>query len=149
LPRSYAPILKRFKKGIYSFPITSYGFSNLPNFNDHAFAIDVDHVPLEVSINASALIIGPGETVTLTANHYLAETYEWSNNETTQSITMDQPGMYSVTISDGCCSSGTVEIEVMEDVINDVSTVDDPDYIIFPNSAIDFFNVVFENGQKI
>lgn len=144
-PNSETPC---FKRGIYSFPITNYLFTHLPNFNDHAFASDTEQITLEASIDASALIIGPGETVTLTANHYLGESYLWSTNETTQSITIDQPGIYSVTISDGCCSSGTAEIEVVEDITDDVIDLDLQDYVIFPNPAKESFNIVFEDAQN-
>ena len=42
----------------------------------------------------------PGEDVTLTASG--ADTYAWDNSETTPSITVDQPGTYTVTGTNGC-----------------------------------------------
>lgn len=101
-----------FREGIYSFPGGGFNQRGLPNFLDHYFASDLLERDLEICLDASALAICPGEDVTLSANHYLADSFSWSNGETSSSITITEPGTYSVTISDGCCNTGTAEIEI-------------------------------------
>ncbi|MBK9177035.1 MAG: gliding motility-associated C-terminal domain-containing protein [Flavobacteriales bacterium] len=51
----------------------------------------------------------PGESVTLTASG--ADTYEWSGQETTASITVSTPGTYSVT-GTNACGSGSAQIDI-------------------------------------
>lgn len=65
-----------------------------------------------ISANGPLVVCGNGGTVTLTANPgYI---YTWSNDATTQSIQVSQPGNYSVTISDGLGCSGTTSVFVQQ-----------------------------------
>jgi subtilisin-like proprotein convertase family protein len=57
-----------------------------------------------ISLTASPPSLCPTGSTTLTANSSLVE-YDWSNGATTTSIVVSQPGFYSVTVSDGFCST--------------------------------------------
>ncbi|MCB0519005.1 MAG: hypothetical protein KDD27_08705, partial [Saprospiraceae bacterium] len=62
--------------------------------------------------------ICPGETVVLNAGVPNA-TYNWSNFETTQTVTMGTPGTYSVTVNDGinCPGADTVIVSLLPSFI--------------------------------
>src|SRR5690606_5637015 len=71
-------------------------------------------VPVEVingvpDVQLSSPVLCEGMSVTLDASGMPGE-YSWSNGSTNESITVDQPGTYAVTVSstDGC--SGTAEV---------------------------------------
>jgi len=68
------------------------------------------------------LVVCPGQTTVLTANG--ASTYVWSTNETTQSITISQPGSYSVTGTNNCGTALT-SVTVAGGVAPAVSIVGD------------------------
>ena len=71
-----------------------------------AVTVNVSNAPVPtVAINGSTELC-EGETVTLTAS--TADTYLWSNNETTQSIVVDASGTYHVTTTntDACDGVG-------------------------------------------
>ena len=55
-----------------------------------------------------------GETATFDAGNPGAE-FAWSNGDDTQTITVDQPGEYIVTVSDGenCPNEDTVQLVVL------------------------------------
>lgn len=75
------------------------------------------------SITASEDVICDGSEITLTASE--ADNYEWSNGETTASITISAGGTYSVTISDdnGCtATSDELDVEVVDNP--DTPTID-------------------------
>jgi len=66
--------------------------------------VNVNPLP-EVTIEASATSFCPGETVTLSASE--SASYLWSDSETEQSIEINEPGDYQVSITDvnGCSKS--------------------------------------------
>ena len=112
-PNSENPCVK---EAVYVFPLNSSTLSpGLPNYLDHYFMSDVVERGLEICVDASAAQICPGQEVTLTAEHYLAETIDWSTGESGGSITVTEPGIYTVTISDGCCNTEIEEIEILSD----------------------------------
>lgn len=82
-----------------------YGCSNTASVETHV--IDLPVVTIEGDAN-----ICEGETTTLTCSQAL--TYHWSTGERTQSITVDQPGNYSVEVSNaqGCVNSANIEVAV-------------------------------------
>ena len=76
-----------------------------------------------------------GGSIELVATAYLANTYTWSNGETTPVITVAQTGDYQV-IAEGYCadfSSETIHVEVMEKA--EVPTANDVS-IVAPSTAI-------------
>lgn len=88
----------------------------LQNLNVHnAFHYKIDRPPVPVSSNRSTVLC-PGDNVTLTAASVPGSSgYLWSNNATTQSITVSyaQAGTYYVTVLDSfSCSRRSIDIEV-------------------------------------
>jgi gliding motility-associated-like protein len=76
--------------------------------------IEVIELPsVDVDLGDDTLICD-GETATFDAGNPGAD-YEWSTGDDTQTITVDQPGEYIVTVSDGvnCPNQDTVELEVL------------------------------------
>lgn len=65
--------------------------------------ITIDVVPAIVSSLKGGQIC-VGDTILLDAGSGPGYTYEWNTGETTQAITVDTPGEYTVTISNGVCS---------------------------------------------
>ena len=65
-----------------------------------------------ISTVGEPILCGTNDSVELTANEGF--TYLWSNGAETQSITVDQPGNYSVTIDDGSGCTGSTSVFVQE-----------------------------------
>jgi len=100
------------KRNLFTFITEEYAFVGLPNFTDHLFANDQEIIPLNANIVANPTGICVGQTAVLTAQSVTGETYLWSTGDTTQVINTTQPGTYSVTVSSGCCATGTATVEV-------------------------------------
>ncbi|HEV7429186.1 MAG TPA: hypothetical protein VGQ46_22760 [Thermoanaerobaculia bacterium] len=67
-------------------------------------AVTVNPYPTATITAGGPLAICPnGGSVILTAN--AADSYAWSNGQTTQSVTVTQPGSYRVTVTTGGCST--------------------------------------------
>lgn len=99
--------------------------SNAPGCSDTSAAIAVTVNPTPVpSITASgSLNLCSGDSVTLTASG--GTSYLWSTGATSPSITVDQPGSYSVVASNasGCTSSaGPMNVNVFPAPVAGVST---------------------------
>ncbi len=94
--------------GAYNVLVTdSIGCTNIsPNFN---VQISPDETP-SVAV-AGDLVFCEGGSVTLTSSP--AAAYTWSNGETTQSITANQTGTYSVTIQGVCGVFTSTTIDVL------------------------------------
>jgi len=65
----------------------------------------------EPTISGGSLLC-PGATLTLTANGPNYQDYAWSNAQNTQSITINAPGPYSVTVTatNGCTGTASISI---------------------------------------
>jgi gliding motility-associated-like protein len=84
-------------------------FSGLPNFTDHLFA-NTDE-SLIVDIGPDTLTICPGDNITLDAGNPGSD-YIWSTGESTQTITVNTAGTYSVDVSNDC-DAGSDEIVII------------------------------------
>jgi len=84
--------------------------------------ITIEVVPVIVS-NLKGGHICQGDKIILDAGSGPGYTYQWSSGETSQSITVGTPGVYSVTISNGVCSK-EFKTEVIKAVIPEVIKVD-------------------------
>ncbi len=75
-----------------------------------------------ITTSGSPIICGNGDSVTLTANEGF--NYLWSNNATSQSITVSSAGVYTVTIDDGsgCTGVGSVNVQESPDETPTVTT---------------------------
>ncbi len=74
-------------------------FFSLPNYADHIFA-QVD-TPLPIDLG-NGIGICNGAVTTITANGLPGWIYKWSNGAQGNSISVNTPGTYAVTVSDGC-----------------------------------------------
>ncbi len=83
----------------------------------------------EITLDGSASIC-EGDAVTLTvAGFPFGNTYDWSNGESTQTISVTEAGTYSVTVTNFAGCSATSE-EVMIDVVPGPTADAGPDYVI-------------------
>ncbi len=85
--------------------------------------ITVNQLPAPVITANGPTSICPGKSVTLTAS--AGSSYLWSNGATTQSITANQSGNYSVTVinAEGCSSTSAATTVTVEDNLPPVPNV--------------------------
>ncbi|HEX6098737.1 MAG TPA: hypothetical protein VF432_20645 [Thermoanaerobaculia bacterium] len=93
--------------GAYGVTVTN---ENGCSASSSATAVTVLPLP-EAAIEASSTTLCAFGTVTLTASP--AASYLWSNGATTQSITVNAAGTYSVTVSDGQCSKTSEPVTIV------------------------------------
>ncbi len=95
-----------------SITVSESGTYSVEVFTGECFATveaEVIEVPLNLEISGSPILCN-GNPTTLMASS--ADSYQWSNGENSQSIEVDTPGIYSVTITIDDCTQ-TEEIEVI------------------------------------
>lgn len=86
----------------------------------HDYTILIDGLCTDPIVDLGPdVTICEGESITLDAGNPGLD-YEWSTNETTQTITVNSAGTYTVTVTDGDCST-TASVEV---TVQDLPTVD-------------------------
>lgn len=102
---STTPTIQVSQPGVVSVTVTDS--NGCVNSDDITITQDTELSP---QINGN-LQFCPGTQTTLDAGAGYA-TYQWSNNASTQSITVTQPGTYRVTVTDafGCFGSGSVQV---------------------------------------
>ena len=76
-------------------------------------AIVFKNKSLTASITASATTLCPGGNITLASNNATGNT--WSTGETTQSITVTNPGTYTLTSTNGICTSPQASVTITQD----------------------------------
>ncbi len=87
-------------------------------------------VPAEVTVEVVPAIVSTlkgghiceGDRITLDAGSGPGYTYEWSTGETTQSISVNKPGEYRVTINNGVCSK-EFKTQVIKAVVPEIINV--------------------------
>lgn len=84
--------------------------------------ITIEVIPAIVS-GVKGGYICKGDKILLDAGSGPGYTYQWSTGETTQTITVDTPGEYSVNISNGICSK-EFKAQVIQAVIPQIIKVD-------------------------
>jgi gliding motility-associated-like protein len=109
--------------------------------------------PITVSIIPSDTIICPGYNVTLTTQLSLQQPqtqYLWSTGDTTSSIVVNAPGVYTITVNQlDCYASNQIQIQLFNIntgvpvVINDVDTTQYDQSIQIPILA----NDLYQSGQ--
>ncbi len=110
---------------------------------------------LTVNIVASDSIICPNNNVTLTAELSLQQPqtqYLWSTGETSSSVTVNQPGIYTVSVNQlNCTATNQIQIQVFNInsgvpvVYNDTDTTDYDQTIQIPILA----NDLYQSGQPV
>ncbi|WP_106916474.1 choice-of-anchor L domain-containing protein [Chryseobacterium aurantiacum] len=84
--------------------------------------VTIEVVPAIVSTLKGGHIC-QGDRILLDAGSGPGYTYEWSTGQTSQTITVDKPGEYKVTISNGVCSK-EFKTDVIKAVIPEIINVD-------------------------
>jgi hypothetical protein len=96
--------------------------------------ISCPNTPLATISPAGTVNICQGDSVTLTASS--ANSYLWSNNATTQSITVSTSGNYSVTVTDGNgCSASSSPTTVTVNPLPTVSLTLNPNTVCINTGA--------------
>lgn len=116
----------------------------------NTITVNVESAP-QVTVSADGpLEFCEGESVTLTSSP--GADFLWSNGETTQSISTDEPGNYAVTVTNAEGCTGASETYMV--IVNPFPTVDLGDDIIFLDGADttltaggDDLNYLWSNGE--
>ena len=90
--------------------------SPTPNIDSQSYNVTVHPTPTCNITATPGTEVCAGVNITLTEDGGDAESWEWSTNETTQSINVSASGNYSVTITDAsnCTSSCNITVTVVE-----------------------------------
>src|SRR5690625_4533595 len=102
--------VRNYNSGTSLAPCNSMSYGET---EDYAVKIGVCEDP-DVDLGPDVTIC-EGESITLDAGNPGLD-YEWSTNETTQTITVNSAGTYTVTVTDGACSttdSITVDVQAL------------------------------------
>ncbi|MEL6635327.1 MAG: gliding motility-associated C-terminal domain-containing protein [Bacteroidota bacterium] len=108
---SASPCLRR---DLLAFDSPNLFTAGLPNFTDHFFKNDAEDPEIPVTIRASGPVLCTGQSLELEALAGPTARFEWSTGEEGPRIQIDQPGTYTVTVTNDCCSSGSAEISIFE-----------------------------------
>ena len=99
------PTLSITTGGVYSVTGTSSGCSSTASWT-----VNGKPTP-SVTINGPSLICGNTSAILTASSNLPGVTYQWATGETSNSITVDSPGFYTVTVSlNGCQNSLTHEV---------------------------------------
>ncbi|NIF06678.1 gliding motility-associated C-terminal domain-containing protein [Chryseobacterium sp. Tr-659] len=77
-------------------------------------AIIFKNKSLSASITSPSTTLCPGGSITLTSNNTTGNT--WSTGETTQSIVVTVPGVYTLTSTNGLCTSAPASVTITQDI---------------------------------
>ena len=83
------------------------------NINARTFSVYIDHSYVENPFEETVIWKRAGEAVTLIGQPWFNN--QWSTGENTDTISVLEPGVYTVTISD-LCGEGTYSVEVRDNV---------------------------------
>lgn len=86
-------------------------FFGLPNFDNAIFKKDADP-PLSINLGDQLSLCGP-DTLVLNTGIYDA-LYQWSNGETTQTLSVSEPGIYAVTVTAAGCGTAIDSVEIQQ-----------------------------------
>lgn len=137
--------LDKYPEGKYWF---SYVLENPISGCDKKFLAQLDLQEIKGNLIVGKRKICPGSVQYLSSQNKF-KSYLWSTGETTQSISIEDEGTYSLTVSDGanCERISSIEITEWEDIVtNDDKFVFSKNDIlslnVFENDEIEDFNIV-------
>lgn len=121
----------------------------------HTFNVVAANNPLLPYINTNTPSICMGQSATLTATHPLQSNFVWSNGSTSPSITVQNAGAYTVSVTNpqGCTSSATRNLTVY--VLPNLATFPVGCYTVCEGTTLAVDNVVgntyqwYHNGDPI
>ena len=117
----------------------------------NTISINVSNAPVPTIQNSGLTALCQGESVTLTASN--ADSYLWSTNEITKSITVSTAGNYSVTTTNsnacnGVGSSAVVTITVTpQPTANGSYTITNGNVVTFSNTSSNATSYVWDFGD--
>lgn len=110
-----------YENQAYLHDVEAYDFKGLTVVSDDPETASFDDPTrfevhnLRVNFNRNVALICPEQPTTLDPRISGAEYYKWSTGEETQTITVSEPGTYSVTINSGCEeATGSIEVRTTE-----------------------------------
>ncbi|MBI5541145.1 MAG: fibronectin type III domain-containing protein [Bacteroidia bacterium] len=134
----YEPVLNITQNGIYGFEFYIYSNSDNNNLNDTAY-ITINSYQVSVDLG------GINDTILVTSYpHFLNAgigvfpfTYLWSDNSTSQTISVSSDGWYFVTVTDfnGCTASDSVYIYQNIDILDLAVSINPSDTIFICNNC--------------
>ena len=127
-------------------PVTStyYGITVTDSYDNHDYAVILVSVhPLPVVSLGDDISLNFGQSTVLNAGGGFAA-YLWSNGVTLQTLTVNQPGEYSVTVTDQYGCSGSDLINVTIEYLVPVIIVDDNIFVCQGSPVI--LNTIVNDG---
>ncbi len=125
--------------------LTSTG-SVIGSYKENITVLDLPVLTIETSTGMNNLC--PGDRLELTANEGFVS-YQWSQGETTNKITVSEPGIYTLTVatSSGCTATKSIEVKSVDNPEVTITAPTDrialgEELLLEANSTAD--NVVYE-----
>lgn len=115
-----------------------------------ATAVSVSNAPIP-TVSSSALEVCSGDTIILTSSP--AQSYLWSNNETTQSIAVTTSGSYTVTVTnanacDGAGASTPISVNVIPTPVPSATYTVNNGVVTFINTTTNGVNYTWDFGDQ-
>ncbi len=137
--------LDKFPEGKYRF---SYALSDaIPGCKDK-YPVQIELREIKENAIIGKRKICPGDEEILRSQNKFSS-YKWSSGETTQSIIIDDGGVYTLTVTDdkGCERISNIEVSLWDDLVaNDDNIIFSKDDIlslnVFSNDEIEDFNII-------
>jgi len=129
------------KSGMYSLTITEDDCENSDDVYVHmADKIEIDLGPDTTMCNTGTVTFTPG---------FGFDTFNWSTGDNSQTLTVNKPGKYSVTVSDGICTaSDSVTVTMISPVKPAISIVADNELICETDPIIVSADFVSDEGSN-
>jgi large repetitive protein len=134
------------QSGNYSVSVTLNGCSGFDTVQVTLFPAPVVNLGADVSIC-------DGEVVTLDLSNVAADSYQWNTGETTPSIQITDPGIYSVlVVANNCSTSDTMEVILKADppvvsLGNDTSFCKGTPFTLIPSGS-DIVAYLWQDGSS-
>lgn len=113
-------------------------FSFTPSPESKIFTLNKSSRFMAIITSSGPASICPGQTVVLTGNGGSGYTYLWTTGQTTKTISVNQPGVYGLTIFCSKCKNGpyvanpiTINSNTLKTDLNKSGVTDVLDYMIF------------------
>lgn len=105
---SVDPVLSTPNAGVYDVTVTNaHGCKTVASTT-----VDVNPLPVPALPNDTVLCNGESQTLSVNAAPY--QSFDWSTNEHTSSITVSAGGLYTVTVTDGNNCKGVAAVHLVE-----------------------------------
>lgn len=137
--------------GISGNYFVTYTDENGCHTTSNTISVNVSNAPVPTIQSQGSLDICEGSSIVLTASP--SDTYLWSNNDTTQSITVSEAGSYTVmtTNTDACNGVGTsapIEVTVtLQPISNFTVSITNGYTVSFTNTSVNAISMAWDFGD--